>query len=56
MGGGYPQPEGGYPQNICSIAAGGRVVGPRLDSGGWVVLIVEGAPSAVGGCAVLGVA
>jgi hypothetical protein len=34
MGGGYPQLGQGYPQNICSQAAGGRVVESRL--GGWV--------------------
>jgi len=41
MGGGYPQPEGGYPQNICSIAAGGRVVESRL-GGGWVGAVDSG--------------
>ena len=42
IGGGYPQLGQGYPQNICSIAAGGRVVESRL-GGGWVrLLIVEG--------------
>ena len=51
MGGGYPQDEGGYPQNICSIRrmglpSGSRLVGwggvdsgwPPVSAGGWFVV------------------
>ena len=40
MGGGYPQDEGGYPQNICSIRRMGLPSGSRLV--GWGGLIVDG--------------
>jgi len=36
MGGGYPQDEGGYPQNICSIRRMGLPSGSRLVRWGGV--------------------